>query len=152
MKTMDSFLLFSVGDVRYALDVAVVERIVFAAETTPLADAPETVLGLINIAGEIMPVINVRRRLGFPPRDMELENRFIVTRATGAPLALLVEAVEGVVKLPAQSISIGNRETPWTTAAAVGDGGGVVLIESLEALVSADDLAKVNNSGVDMHE
>ncbi len=152
MKVTGSFLLFCVEDGRYALDVAAVERIVFAAEVTPLTDAPETVLGLINIAGEIMPVVDVRRRFGFPPRDMELSDRFIVTHATGTPLALLVEAVEGVVELPAQSITTGNKAGSWTSTAAVGDGGSIVVIHKIDSLVSADDLAKLENSGKDTHE
>jgi hypothetical protein len=83
MKEHESFLLFCVEDGRYALSVTAVERIVFAAEVTPLSDAPETVFGLINVEGEIMPVVDVRRRSGFPLRDMELSDRFILKRAIG---------------------------------------------------------------------
>ena len=144
-------MLFSVEDVRHALDVTEVERIVFAAEITPITDAPENILGLINIAGEIMPVVDVRRRLGFPHRDMELSDRFILTHVNGTPVALLVESVEEVVELPAHSISTGNSVTPWSTTAAVGAGGNIVVIEKVEDLVSADALAHLDKSRGDTH-
>lgn len=146
--TNSSFLLFGVGEGRYALAVGDVDRIVLAAEVTPLADAPETVLGLVNIAGEIMPVADVRRRLGLPAREMELSDRFIVTRAAGAPLALLVESVEGVAELPAQPVKAGDH---WAVTAAVGGGGRIVVIRDIGALVSADDLALLEENGRSAH-
>ncbi len=151
MTMTGKFLLFGIGGGRYAVAVADVERIVAAAEVTPLPDAREAVLGLINIAGEIMPVVDTRRQLGLPPREMELSDRFIVTRAAGKPLALLVETVEEVVALPAQSITAGNGADAWSASAAVGVGGGIVVIYRIEALVAADDLAKLENSGRDTH-
>ncbi|MEI6422505.1 MAG: chemotaxis protein CheW, partial [Lentisphaerota bacterium] len=137
---------------RYALSVTAVERIVFAAEVTHLSDAPETVLGLINVEGEIMPVVDVRRRLGFPLRDMELSDRFIVTKAGGAPIALLVDSVEGVVELPAHPISDGNSTAPWTVSAAVGADGEIVVVQNISALISADVLAHLDKNCGDAHE
>lgn len=152
MKASGSFLLFRAGEMRYALDVTAVARIVLAAEITTLADAPEAILGLINIAGEIMPVLDVRRRLGFPRRDMELSDRFILTRANGMPIALLVESVEGVVELPAHSISTGNRADLWSASAAVGIGGSIVVIQNIDALVSTDVLRHLDKNCGDAHE
>lgn len=152
MKATNSFLLFCVEGMRYALDVAAVDRIALAAEVTPVTDAPETILGLINIAGEIMPVIDARKRLGFPHRDMELGDRFIVTKAGGAPISLLVDSVEGVVELPAHSISDGNSAAPWTATAAVGAGGEIVVVQNIRALISADVLAHLDKNCGDAHE
>ena len=77
MSETRPFLIFGVGEETYALDVAAVERVLPAAEVTPLPDAPATVLGLINIAGELMPVISARRHFSLPSRDMELSDRLI---------------------------------------------------------------------------
>lgn len=139
MTTRKSFLVFSVGDRRFALDVTNVERVVFAAELVPLADAPAHIRGLINIAGEIMPVIDLRQRLGFSSRDMNLSDRFVVTRTAGCPTALLVEAVEGVVELPVQQMVEGEGSDMWTAAAALGADGRLVEICNTEALVKPHD-------------
>ncbi len=146
MKLNGLFLLFRIEDVRHALAVTAVERIVFAAEITPLTDAPENILGLINVSGEIMPVLDVRKRLGYPHREMELSDRFILTHANGTPIALLVESADEVVELPAHSISTGNSATSWSATAAVGAGGDIVVIEKIDDLVSVDALAHLDKS------
>jgi purine-binding chemotaxis protein CheW len=134
-----SFLLFCVGDDRYALDVAVVERVVPAAEVSPLPDAPETILGLINIAGELMPVVDTRRHLCLPHRDMELSDRLIVTRTAGKPLALLVDKAESVVELSEQAITSVMADFHGSTSAVATLAGRIVLIPDVKAFAPAAD-------------
>lgn len=125
------------------MDVAAVERIVRAVEVTRLSDAPDFVLGVINVAGEIMPVIDMRRRLGLAVREMELSDRFVLTQAAGKSLALLVDKVEGVVALAAQSISRGDKAAAWAATAAVGVEGSIVLIHDIDAFVSTEALSRL---------
>jgi purine-binding chemotaxis protein CheW len=137
MNEQRSFLLFGVGPERYALDVAAVERVVPAAEVTPLPDAPDSVLGLINIAGELMPVIDTRRHFSLPARDMELTDRFIVARASGRPLVLLVDKAEGVVELSGQAVTGMVTGAPGSTSAVATLPDGIVLIQDIEAVAAA---------------
>lgn len=143
MSVTESFLLFCVAEGRFAMDVAAVERIVRAVEVTRLSDAPDFVLGVINVAGEIMPVIDMRRRLGLAVREMELSDRFVLTQAAGKSLALLVDKVEGVVALAAQSISRGDKAAAWAATAAVGVEGSIVLIHDIDAFVSTEALSRL---------
>ncbi|MDP4161394.1 MAG: chemotaxis protein CheW [Bacillota bacterium] len=149
MSIMNSFLLFCVEEVRYALDVGAVKRIVRAAEINFLPDAPDFVRGLINVAGDIIPVIDMRQRLGLPGREMELSDRFILTNVAGKPIALLVDRVEGVVELPALSHSVTNVKTKVqdTTATAVTVEGNIVLIQPTETFISEDTLLQLVNIG-----
>lgn len=137
MNTTGLFLLVCVAERRYALDVAVVERVVTAAEVTPLPEAPQTVLGLIDIAGELMPVIDARRCFSLPPRDMELTDRLVVTRTSGKPLVLLVDQAEGVVELSEQAVTDMVSGFPGSTSAVATTPGGIVLIQNIAAFASA---------------
>lgn len=143
------FLLFFVEEERFAMDVTKVERVLRAAEVTRLSAASEIVRGLINIAGTIIPVIDMRRRLGLPDREMELSDRLILTRAAGKPLALLVDKVEGVVALSAQSVSGGDQAASWAAAASAATdvGGRIVLIQNTDTLVSADTMSQLDRAG-----
>lgn len=145
MSMTDSFLLFSVEEVRYALDVAAVKRIVRAGEVTFLPDAPDFVRGLINVAGDIIPVIDMRQRLGILSREMELSDRFILTNVVGLPMALLVDRVEGVVELPTHSGTSVKTSVLNTTTTAVNVEGSIVLIQPIEAFVSEDALLQLLN-------
>ncbi|WP_300526177.1 chemotaxis protein CheW [Aminiphilus sp.] len=104
------FLVFSVAEQRFALPVEGIERVVAAAETTPLPDAPPFVLGVVNVGGEAAPVVDLRQRLGAPRRDMLLSDRFLLVRDEGRLFALLVDGVEGVCALEPQDVSVASGE------------------------------------------
>lgn len=135
MGMTESFLLFCIEEGRYALDVTAVERIVRAGEVTIVPDVPDFVRGLINVAGNIIPVIDMRWRLGLPIRDMELSDRFILTNVAGRFRALLVDRVEGVVELPTPSVtSLKTADIDTIPTATIID-GSIVLIQSIESFI-----------------
>ena len=135
MGRTESFLLFCVEDGRYALDVTDVERIVRAGEVTIVPDVPDFIRGLINVAGNIIPVIDMRRRLGLPIRDMALSDRFILISVAGRLRALLVDGVEGVVELPTPSVTSLKTKVNDAIPTATMVDGNIVLIQSIEAFV-----------------
>lgn len=66
MDGPNTYILFRLGEKGYALPLPEVERIVPAAEVTPLPGTPEYIAGLFNLQGRIFPAVNMRRRLGLP--------------------------------------------------------------------------------------
>lgn len=146
MEMTDAYLVFSVEEVRCALHVEAVKRIVHAVEVTHLPAAPDFICGLINVAGDIIPVIDMRQRLGLPSRELELSDRLILTNVTDRPMALLVDRVEGVVELPAHSVTSIKTAANDATSRAVTIEENIVLIQSMEALVSEVDLSEFLNA------
>ena len=90
-------LLFTLGEPRYALDLAVVERVVQAVEIMPLPKAPPLVLGLINVQGQIMPVVDIREWFGMPAREVSPNDHFILARTFKRGVAVVADAISGVV-------------------------------------------------------
>jgi purine-binding chemotaxis protein CheW len=90
-------VVFLLEGQRYALRLAAVERVVRAVEITPLPQAPEIVLGMINVEGRIVPVVNMRNRFGRPERAIELSDQFIIARTSRRAVALVVDSVNEVV-------------------------------------------------------
>ena len=88
----------SLNDGRYALRLAAVERIVRAVEVTAVPNAPEVVLGVINVKGRIVPVFNIRRRFKIKERDVELTDHFIIATAGKRVVALVVDAVLDLIE------------------------------------------------------
>lgn len=136
MNNGNLFLLFSLDEHCYAMDVIAVDRIVPAAEMMPLPDADAGILGLINVAGCIMQVLDMRQRLGLPLREMELADRFILTHVEGRPLALLVDATEGVVELPEPAPATPEEGRSGSGVLVSSLGGRIVLIPDLKALAA----------------
>lgn len=131
----EAFLVFWVEERRFALPVGDVVRVVAAAETTALPDGPEFLCGVLNVAGEAVPVFDPRPRLGGVRRDMALDDRFVVLRQGPRSTALWVDAVEGVLSLDVQEIALRASDEVFSVATRKED-GGVVLIRSAHALLA----------------
>jgi purine-binding chemotaxis protein CheW len=138
MNETMQLLAFSVGDYRYALPLSAVKRIVRAVEVTPLPDAPDTILGLINIQGQIIPVVSVRRRLGLPEREVSLTDRLIIGHSSKGTVALLVDAVSGVIEPEGQEVITAEKILPG--AGCAGEvarlAEEIVLVQDLDAFFS----------------
>jgi purine-binding chemotaxis protein CheW len=96
---------FTLDNQQYGLNLSSVERIVRAVEITPLPDAPCVVSGVINVEGRIMPVLNTRKWLGLPERDIELQDVFIIVSANGHSVALVADEVKPVVEVQASQMT-----------------------------------------------
>ena len=95
---------FSLDGAWYALELDVVERVLPMAAVIPLPRAPKVMLGAFNLHGEVVPVVDVRRRLGLAPRGFVLTARFLVARAGRRRLALPVDEVAGVREVDAGAV------------------------------------------------
>jgi purine-binding chemotaxis protein CheW len=139
------WVLFCLDAGRFALPLATVERIVRAAGITPLPLAPESVLGAIDVAGDILPVFDLRRRFKLPPRELRLSDQFIVARSDRRRMVLAVDAALGVrddAGLPAIDSArlepgLDSRHSSISGVLSLED--GLVLIQDLERLLSPDE-------------
>lgn len=77
----------------YALPLAAVDRILRMVEVTPLPGAPDVVEGVINIQGEVVPVVSIRSRLGLAIRPVEISDSPVVAYARNRRLAVIAESV-----------------------------------------------------------
>ena len=89
MNKSNQLVVFLLNEQRYALYLPVVERVVSAVEVTPLPKAPDIVLGVINMQGKVIPVVNIRRRFGLPERQIDLSDQFIIANTTKRPVVLV---------------------------------------------------------------
>jgi purine-binding chemotaxis protein CheW len=97
MAGPNQFLVFTLDGQLYGLDLSVVERVIRAEEVMPLPKAPEIVMGVINVRGEIVPVINLRRRFGLPERPVTDDDQMILTTTMRRRVALIADSVRKVV-------------------------------------------------------
>jgi purine-binding chemotaxis protein CheW len=91
---------FRVGDDLFGVAVEDVQEVTRSYEVTPVPLAPESVTGLMNLRGQVVTVVDLRRRLGYPPRDDAAPAANVVVRAgdaAGGAVSLLVDHVEGFV-------------------------------------------------------
>jgi purine-binding chemotaxis protein CheW len=100
--TQRRLVTFEIGDELYGIPITDVAEIREPLPITPLPPngAPQHVLGLINLRGTILPVIDLRRRFDFPIHPAHPDNRLLILRGPGYLVALWIEAVHGLARLP----------------------------------------------------
>ncbi|OAI25162.1 MULTISPECIES: chemotaxis protein CheW [Methylomonas] len=134
-------LVFTLDDWRYALELSGVERVYRSAAITPLPEAPDIVLGIINIKGAVLPVMNVRRRFRLPEKRLSLDDRMIVARAAERTVLLLVDSIMGVIDCTDGDITAADTVMPGfdfvTGVVRLKD--GMVLIHNLSGFLALDE-------------
>jgi len=137
------YLTFTLDDQSYALGIDAVERVLRAVQLTRVPEAPETLLGLINVHGAIVPVLNIRRRFNLPQRPLTTEDRMILFKTPGKPTAIIVDKVEGVVALDTDDVRLAREILPDMEELVEGVGftaHHTVLIYDIDRLFSGDDI------------
>jgi purine-binding chemotaxis protein CheW len=88
----------------YGVDVRLVQEIIRISEITPVPRAPESIKGVINLRGRIIPVVDLKRKLGLGDADQGRRGRIVVVRLRERLVGLLVDAASQVLKVPVSSI------------------------------------------------
>lgn len=92
-----NILIFILDEQRYALLLSAVERVIRAVEVTPWPEDDSLIWGMINVQGQVIPVVNLRRRLHLPEREIALSDRFIIARTAKQRVVLVVDEVSDVL-------------------------------------------------------
>ncbi|WP_157493087.1 chemotaxis protein CheW [Desulfonatronovibrio magnus] len=141
MGNNSAFFLFTLVDRQYALELDVVERVLHAAEITPVDNAPAYVAGLINIGGEILPVIDTRHLFNLQHKELDLSDKFIIISRNKRKVVLLVDTVHDVtvlqdnaVRWPGPGNSHAYDDTALKTARVLRVSDDIVVIHDVEHL------------------
>ena len=90
------YVIFAIEDQVFAVAASVVERVIRAASPARPLDAPDLILGLINIGGDMVPLVNIRRQFGLAEKQLRTSDRIIIVRASDYQTAFAVDEVVGV--------------------------------------------------------
>jgi len=96
---------FRLGDEWYGQDITYIQEVNRVQGITEVPGAPEYILGVINLRGSVIPVMDLRRRLGMPTIALTKKSRVIVIEFRGSRLGLLVDSVHHVLDIPYGRIS-----------------------------------------------
>lgn len=137
-----SLLMFKIADQICSLPIHNVVRIIEMVALTPLPGAPEPIVGVINLQGKVVPILDARLRFGLPQRVYGLYTPIILLEISpaGQMLGLVVDTVEQVVEIlphqftAAQTIMPTNMVEQMKTQAAYLAGIAMVKQQLIVAL------------------
>lgn len=137
LKLID-IITYKLAGYTFALYLSKVIRVLQAVQITPLADAPQYVCGIINVAGEIIPVYDMRKRCMLPPKELEPSDVFVIVQTALRHSALIVDEILDIKKVPKEIIDF-NLDTQGLTKAVLKLNDEVILIHDIDKFLSPED-------------
>jgi purine-binding chemotaxis protein CheW len=139
------FVVFQLLENNYALPVEKVIEVLRMVAVTPLPEAPDWLYGVLNLRGRVIPIMDLRVRLGLPFQIPGLNTPIIVIEAEERPVGLLVDAMREVLTLPEEAITLpdklANQIHPVKAIARAG--GYLALILDLDSLTDGTKSLKI---------
>jgi purine-binding chemotaxis protein CheW len=91
---------FKIGDEEFGVDILKVQEINRMIDVTRVPNAPDYVEGVINLRGKVIPVVDLRKRLGMDAKENDKSTRIIVVELNGKTVGFVVDGVREVLRIP----------------------------------------------------
>lgn len=138
---MEQLVVFTLDDLKYALPLNLVIRVIHAVEIKKLPKAPEIIAGIINVRGEIIPVVDVRKRFEINSREIEPDDQLVIANTGKRQVALWVDTVSGVQNIQTEQRTDISESMPYARfvkgIAKVED--DLILIYDLEQFLNLEE-------------
>lgn len=140
---------FTIGKELFGVDILMVQEIIRAAPITAVPNSPDFVEGVINLRGNIIPVIELRKRLGFSTPDVNMEDSWIlILDIEGRITGFIVDSVTEVLKIqesgiePPPDIVMAGLETQYIRGVCEIDEKLLILLD-FNCILLVDEIKKL---------
>ncbi|MDH5391609.1 MAG: chemotaxis protein CheW [Gammaproteobacteria bacterium] len=127
----------------YGINVMMVQEVLRVTEIAPVPGAPVFVLGIINLRGNVVTVIDTRKRFALPAKEMDDSTRIVIIESDQQTVGIVVDGVSEVVNVSRDDIetapSVGNDETARYIEGVVSRGEELLILVDLNKLLTDDE-------------
>jgi len=139
---------FTLEEETYGINVMQVQEVLREIEVAPVPGAPHYVLGIINLRGNVVSVIDARTRFGLPTRESDDYTRIIVIEVQHQIIGILVDSVAEVVDIDTNEIdkapNVGNADTAKYIDGVVSRGDKLLILVDLNKLLSEEEWGEIS--------
>jgi purine-binding chemotaxis protein CheW len=139
---------FRLKDETYGINVMQVQEVLRVAEIAPVPGAPHYVLGIINLRGNVVTVIDTRTRFGLPQTEIDDLSRIVIIESESQVVGILVDSVAEVVDLHASEIdsapNVGNEESSRYIQGVASRDNNLLIVVDLNKLLSEQEWAEMS--------
>jgi purine-binding chemotaxis protein CheW len=145
VKTVETtqFIVVKFDNEQYGINIQYIQNIVRMIRITRVPNAPSFIKGVINLRGEIIPVMSVRNKFDLKADEYTNATRIIIVKVEGHPIGLLVDEVLEVIQLSSEQIEKIVRDSADEKAKyvyAVGKlGSELITLLNVEALIGVEE-------------
>ncbi|HVO40323.1 MAG TPA: chemotaxis protein CheW [Spirochaetia bacterium] len=144
------FISFTVGTEEYGLELLRVKEVIRMRQITWLPKVPSCVKGIINLRGDVIPIIDLRERFGLQAQELTTMTRVIVVEVEGKPVGMVVDSASQVVRVPADQFdpppaAMGEGSRDLITAVGKLDGRLIIMID-VDRILSTEEISQIAGS------
>jgi purine-binding chemotaxis protein CheW len=141
---VSEWVTFRLGDEKYGINVMMVREVLKNTEIAPVPGAPYHVLGIINLRGNVVTVVDTRTRFGLPPHETDDATRIVILEREGQVVGMMVDSVAEVANLRESEIefapNVGNDDSARYIQGVSNQGDELLILIDLEKLFTAEEL------------
>lgn len=100
----NKYVTFKIGKEYYGLPIENVLSIEKPSKTTRIPNAPDYVIGLINLRGDVIPVVDLRTKLGMEKKQVDKDSRIIIIKEKEMVVGLMVDSSKDVLDIDEENV------------------------------------------------
>lgn len=143
------WVTFRLDNETYGINVMQVQEVLRHTEIAPVPGAPEYVLGIINLRGNVVTVIDTRQRFGLGPAPVTEQTRIVIIEADRQVVGILVDSVAEVVYLRQSEIetapNVGTDESAKFIQGVCNKNDELLILVDLEKMMTDDEWAELQD-------
>ena len=142
------WVTFRLGDEKYGINVMQVQEVLRVTEIAPVPGAPSYVLGIINLRGNVVTVIDTRDRFGLITKEPDDISRIVIIETESYIIGILVDSVAEVVEMRASEIesapNVGNDESSKYIQGVTSRENELLVLVDLNKFLSDEEKAELD--------
>jgi purine-binding chemotaxis protein CheW len=148
-----AYLTFSLGEEKFAISVENVQEVVELEQVTKVPNAPEYMLGIINLRGRVLPLLDTRMKLGLKRTEITKKSRIMILDLTteedkSLQVGALVDIAKEVIELTEEDIQeapdFENYKTQAPITGIVNNRGDITMVMDIARIFSTADIVQLN--------
>ncbi|HKM16417.1 MAG TPA: chemotaxis protein CheW [Marinospirillum sp.] len=141
------YVTFRLAQETYGINVMMVQEVLRYSEIAPVPGAPDYVLGIINLRGNVVTVIDTRQRFGLDASDVSDSTRIMIIEADHQVVGIMVDSVAEVVYLKQSEIetapNVGNEESAKFIQGVCNKNNELLILVELNKLMSEEEWSEL---------
>jgi purine-binding chemotaxis protein CheW len=143
------WVTFKLQDETYGINVMQVQEVLRYTDIAPVPGAPEYVMGIINLRGNVVTVIDTRARFGLAPSEVTDNSRIVIIESERQVIGIMVDSVAEVVYLKQSEIdtapNVGTEESAKFIQGVSNRDGELLILVDLNKLLSDDEWEEIRS-------
>ncbi len=142
------YVTFQLDHETYGINVMQIQEVLRYTEIAPVPGAPDYVLGIINLRGNVVTVIDTRKRFGLPEAEVTDNTRIVVIEVDNQVVGILVDSVAEVVYLRQSEMetapNVGNEESAKFIQGVCNKNGELIILVEFEKMMSEEEWSEIS--------